>query len=67
VPPLEQALGETELVHQLHGGRVQRVAAEVAVEVLVLLQQHHGDSPPGQQQRQHHPGRPAAHDAARGF
>ena len=42
------------------------VAAEVAQEVLVLFQHHHGHAGTRQQEAEHHPGRPAARNAAPG-
>ena len=43
---------------------MDRVASEVAEEVLVLLQDDHLDPGPRQEQAEHHPGRPSAGDAA---
>jgi hypothetical protein len=46
---------------------MDRVAAEVAEEVGVLLQHHDIDAGASEQKPEHHPGRPAAGDgAARG-
>jgi hypothetical protein len=52
VAQLEQTVGKTQLVHDLHDRRVQRVPAELAVEVGVSLEQRHVDAAPRQQQRQ---------------
>ena len=41
------------------------VAAEVPEEVGVLLENQHVDAGARQEQAEHHPGRPAADDAAR--
>jgi len=38
VRQLEQTVGQTDLVHDLHRGRMQGISAEVALEVLVHLQ-----------------------------
>ena len=43
---------------------MDRVAAEVAQEVGVLLEHHDVDAGARQQQAEHHAGRPAADDAA---
>src|SRR5437773_2319184 len=53
-----------DLVHDLEGGGMDRVAAEVAQEVGVLLQHDHVDAGARQEQAEHHPGRAAAGDAA---
>jgi len=60
----EQLPGQPELVEQPQGRGMQRVAAEVAQEVGVLLEHQHLDPGPGQQQPEHGPGRPAPGDAA---
>jgi hypothetical protein len=60
----EEPLEHAQLVHDLEGRGVNRVAAEVAQEVGVLLE--HDDVGPGtrQQQPERHSGRAAARDAA---
>jgi hypothetical protein len=60
----QERLEQAELVDHLERGGVDRVAAEVAQEVGVLLEDQDLDAGPGQQEAEHHPGRPAAHDAA---
>ena len=52
-----EALGEAQLVHQVEGGGVDRVAAEVAEEIRVLLQHGDVDARAGEEQSGHHPGR----------
>ena len=67
VGQLKQLVREAKLVQDLHDRGVQRVAAEVAVEVAVGFQQHHRHALAGQQQREHRAGRPGTHDAAGGL
>ena len=62
----EEFIEEAEFVHQLQGRRVDRVAAEVAEEVGVLLQDDDPHAGAGEQEPEHHPRRPAADDAALG-
>ena len=57
---------QPELVHHLQRRRVDRVAAEVAQEVGVLLEHDDLDAGAREQQAEHHAGRPAAGDAAGG-
>ena len=60
---LEEVFQNAEFVHHLQRGRMHGVAAEVAEEVLMLLQ--HGDRNAGTRQQipQHHARRSAADDA----
>jgi hypothetical protein len=60
----EEFLQQTELVHEIERGRVNRVAAEIAVEICVLLEHRHVHAGAGQQVTGHHSRRPAAHDEA---
>src|SRR5881396_2082183 len=60
----QERLEQAELVHDLERGGMDRVAAEVAQEVGVLLQHDHVDAGARQEQAEHHPGRAAAGDAA---
>ena len=60
--PVEQP----ELAEHLQRRGVDRVAAEVAQEVAVLLQHHDVDTGPCQQVAEHHPGRSATRDDAAG-
>ena len=64
VRQLEEFLQQPQLMHDLQGGGMHRVAAEIAQEVLVLLQ--HRDIHPGagQQKAAHHARRAAAGDHA---
>ncbi len=63
---LQEFVEQAQLAHQLEGGRVDRVAAEIAQEIAVLLQHDDIDAGARQQEAEHHPGRPAAGDAALG-
>ena len=61
---LEESLQQAELVHELKGRGMNGVAAEIAQEIRVLLQHDDVDPRPRQQQAEHHPGGPAADNAA---
>ena len=61
---LEELVEQAELAHQLEGRGMNGVAAEVAQEVAVLLQHDDVDAGARQQKTEHHPGRPAAGNAA---
>src|SRR5262249_7368769 len=52
---LSKLLHQAELVHELQRRRVDRVAAEVAKEVAVLLEDGDLDPCSGEQEPQHHP------------
>ena len=60
--PLEEAIEHAELVEDFHGRRVDRVAAEIAEEIGVLLE--NADPAPGAREKEagHHARRPAADD-----
>ncbi len=62
----KEAVEQAELVHHFEGRGMNRIAAEVAQEIRVLLQHHDVDAGASEQQAEHHPGRPAASDAAAG-
>ena len=62
----QEIVEQAELVHQLQRGGVDGVAAEVAQEVGVLLEDDDIDPGAGEEEAEHHPGRPAARDAAGG-
>ncbi len=64
VRQLEELVEQAELAHQLQRRGMDGVAAEIAQEVAVLLQHHDVDAAARQQETEHHPGRPAAGDAA---
>ena len=66
VRKLEKLVQQPELMHHLERRGMDRVAAEVAQEVLVLLQHDHVAPGAREQKAGHHAGRPAAHDAAAG-
>ena len=59
----QQSVEQPELVHHLERRRMDRVAAEVAQEVGVLLEHEDLDACVGEEQPEHHPGRPSAGDA----
>ena len=61
---LEERIEQTKLEHDLERRGVDGVAAEVAEEVLVLLQHHDLDAGAGEEKSEHHPGGAAAGDAA---
>ncbi len=63
---LEELVDHAEFVHQFERGRMDRVAAEVAEEVGVLLEDGHVDAGAREEEAEHHAGRPAADDAAAG-
>ena len=64
VRPRQEVVEQAQLVHHLQGRGVDRVAAEIAQEIAVLLQHQHLHPGPRQQKAEHHPGRAAAGDAA---
>ena len=66
VRQLEQVARQPDPIEDFEGGGVDGVAAEVAVEVVVVFQQRDIDALAGQEQRQEHAAGPAADDAAAG-
>ena len=60
----EKGLEQAELMHDLLGRGVDRIAAEVAQKIAVLFQHAHRNPGARQQKTQHHSGRAAAGDAA---
>ncbi len=60
----EKILEQAELVHQLEGRGMDRIAAEIAEEVGVLLEDEDADAGARQKEAQHHAGRAAARDGA---
>jgi hypothetical protein len=60
VRSFEEPAEEAQLVEDLHGRGVDRVAAEIAEEIGVLFQHPHRNSGSGEQQPGHHASRPAA-------
>ena len=62
VRPLQEPFEHPQLVEDLHRRGVDRVAAEIAEEVGVLLEHPHVAAGAREQQPGHHPGRPAADD-----
>src|SRR5216684_1696695 len=64
---LQKVIEDTELVHHFERRRMNRVAAEVAQKISVLLEHENVDPGPREQKREHHPGGSATRDtAARG-
>src|SRR5262249_43282964 len=66
VRPLQEPLDETELSDDLQRRWVDRVATEIAQEVLVFLEDYDLDACPREQQAEHHASRPSARDRDRG-
>ena len=67
VRQLEERLEQAKLVHHLQRRGVDRVAAEIAQEVRVLLQNDDIDAGAREQKAEHHAGGPApGDDAVRG-
>ena len=62
--PFEELIEQAELVHDLERRGMDRVAAEVAQEIGVLLEHHHLHAGAGEQIAQHHAGGPSSGDAA---
>ncbi len=67
VVELEQAVGQTNFVHDLHGRWMNGITTEVAVKVHVLLEQHYGYALACQQKGQNCTCRPTADDATGGL
>ena len=65
--PLEEILQQAEFLHDLHGGRMDRVAAKVAQKIRVLFQHEGAHTCPTEQIAEHHAGRSTAGDAALGI
>jgi len=66
VGQLEEFVEQAEFAHHLERGGMDRVAAEIAQEIGVLLQHHDVDTAAREQEAEHHAGRSASHDAAAG-
>ena len=61
---LQEFIDQAEFEHQLERRGMNRVAAEIAKEIGVLLQHHDVNAGARQQESEHHPGGAAAGDAA---
>ena len=61
---LQELVDQAEFEHQLERRGMNRVAAEIAEEIGVLLQHHDMNARARQQESEHHPGGAAAGDAA---
>jgi hypothetical protein len=66
VGELEERVKKAELVHELEGGGVDGVSAEVPEEVLMLFQNGDGNTGAGEEKAEHHAGGAAADDAGGG-
>src|ERR1700688_5263625 len=62
----QKIIEEAELVHQLEGGRVNGVAAEIAEEVGVFFKDEDFDAGTGEKEAEHYAGGAASCDAADG-
>ena len=63
----EEVFEDAELVHELEGGGVDGVAAEVAEEILVLFEDGDVVAVAGEEVAKHHAGGATAYDAATGL
>src|SRR6266851_8522788 len=61
---LQKVIEDTQFVHHFERRRMNRVAAEVAQKIGVLLEDENVDAGPREQKREHHPGGSAARDTA---
>ena len=61
---LQKLFEQPEFIQQFESGRVHRIAAKIAKEVLVLLEHRDLDACARQQITEHHARRAAAHNAA---
>ncbi len=61
---LQELIDQAQFEHQLERRRMNRVAAEIAEEIGVLLQHHDLNAGARQQKSEHHAGGAAAGDAA---
>src|ERR1700692_4150822 len=60
----QEIVEKAELVHQLEGGRVNGVAAEIAEEVGVFFEDEDFDASAGEKEAEHYAGGAASCDAA---
>ena len=63
---LQELVEQAQFVHELERRGMNRVAAEIAEEIGVLLQHHDTNARARQQESEHHSGGTAAGDAALG-
>jgi hypothetical protein len=59
-----KVIEHAQFVHHFERRGMNRVAAEVAQKIGVLLEDQHVDAGAGEQQREHHPGGSATRDTA---
>ena len=64
VRQLEKFVEQSQLVHQFERGRMDRVAAKIAIEISVFFQHDDVDACACQKKPGHHSGRAAADDDA---
>src|SRR6266436_1848400 len=62
---LEQAVGESQFLHNLHNRRMNSIATKIAVEVHMFFEQHHRDTLACKQQRKHSSRRASTHNTTR--
>jgi hypothetical protein len=60
----QETIGQTDLVESLQNSRVERIPAEVTVEVAMRFEQRHGDAFPREKKRQDDAGRARSDDDA---
>ncbi len=60
---LQELLQQAELGHELDGGGMNGIAAEIAQEILVLLEHRDLNPGTGEEKAEHHARRPATDDA----
>ncbi len=61
---LQELIEQSEFVHQFESGRMNRVAAKIAIEISMLFQHGYGHTRPRKEITSHHPGWSATHDHA---
>src|SRR5258706_2408780 len=59
----QEFIQQPKLVHHLHSGGVDGVAAKIAQEIGMFLEDHHINAGARQQEAEHHAGRPSTSDA----
>ena len=60
--PFEQLVEQAELLEDAQGRGMDRVAAEIAQEIVMLLEHRRAAAGAGEEQPRYHPGGPAADD-----
>jgi len=67
VRDLQKLFEESEFIHEMKSGRVDRVAAETAEEVLMFFENGDGDAGAGEKIAEHDAGGSSPYDATGGF